>query len=222
MNELLLDFRKERTLSKKYEERRMWRENIPLKSKNCFNIGIFWSNSAIGTRQTDRLKALLPYFSEERLTKIVVPIISVNARISLRALDWFVINFAKKHKITLITINGKIFNVYNNYRSWLRYWKRDLFDAFRRGPRIYFEFKDYSYSTTPAQLNFLYWCETTAALSYADRHLSEIELDMTQRINECKYEKVKSDGKRKRSELSHAPIIKCMVYNVPVKIEFTK
>ena len=222
----LLDFRKPEPLILEDEIRRMKREKIPDENVHkTYQIGCFWCTEKLDQRQRDRLKALLPFFTTKRIEKIIVPIISVNSRISLRALDWFVINYSKKHKIALVGERAHVFNVYNDYRAWLRYWKRDLFDAFRRGPRIYFKHGEYMYSTTPAQLNFLYWCEKTGGLSYADRHLQEIETDMNIRITECRKEKARlkeAGSKRKRCELSKAPSVKCMVYRVPVTIQFTK
>jgi hypothetical protein len=222
----LLDFRVPEAQVEEDEIRRMKREKIPTGEEvKTHQIGRFWATAKLGLRQCNRLKALLPFFTNERMESIVIPIISVNSRISLRALDWFVINYSKKHKIALVGEKAHVFNVYNDYRAWLRYWRRDLFDAFRRGPRVYFEHGHYKYSTTPAQLNFLYWCEKTGGLSYCDRHLQEIESDMNHRITECRKEKsrLKKEGsKRKRCELSKAPSVKCMVYSIPVTMKFTK
>lgn len=221
----LLDFRKPEPVVEEGEIRRMKREQIPDATIPKVNrLGRFWSTEKLGQRQVDRLKALMNFFNDERVERIVIPIISINSRISLRALDWFVINYSKKHKIALIGGKAHVFNVYNDYRAWLRYWKRDLFDAFRRGPRVYFNHGEYIYSTTVAQLNFLYWYEKTGGLSYAQRHLREIETDMNLRITECRKEKAirkKAGSNRKRCELSKAPAVKCMVYRVPVTIKFS-
>jgi len=221
----LLDFRKPEALVPEDEERRMRREKIPEEGKSMavLHVGRFWATSQFSRRQVDRLKSLLSFFTDERMEKIVIPIISVNSRISLRALDWLVINYAKKHKIALVGNGLYVLSVYNEYRTWLHYWKRHTFDAFRRGPRLYFEYYGYTYSTTPAQLNFLYWCDKSGVLEYANNNLKEIETDMNRRITECRKEKArlkKAGSKRKRCELSKAPPIKCMVYRVPVTLQF--
>jgi hypothetical protein len=220
----LLDFRKESPATAEDEERRMRREQIPNRPDTpAVLIGRFWATRAITRRQTDRLQALVHFFTDERIEKIIIPIISVHSRISLRALDWLVINYSKKHKIALVGKTSYVLSVYNEYRTWLHYWKRNIFDAFRRGTRIYFSHYGYMYSTTAAQLNFLYWCEKTGVLDYANEHLEEIEADMNQRIMECRKEKaqMKEIGrKRKRCELSKAPPIKCMIYNVPITMQF--
>lgn len=224
-SDALMDLRTDKHHKPIDEIRRMGREKIPAISTavKINEIGRFWSVMELGKNKQDRLKVLLPFFHEQRLTQVVIPIISVTSRISLRALDWLVINYSKKHKIALVNNKTHLLQVYDDYRAWLRYWKRGLFDAFRRGPRIYFEHNGFHYSTTVAQLNFLYWCEKTGILHYANAHLAEIESDMNLRINECRKEKerlVKAGKKRKRCELSKTPSVKCLVYNVPVTIHF--
>lgn len=221
----MLDFRNTAPSVEIDEERRMKREMIP-DVKTCTKInkiGRFWSVEPLGANKCQRLQKLLPILTEQRMRQIIVPIISVTSRISLRALDWLVINYSKKHKIALLNKQCHLLSVYDDYRAWLSYWKRPLYDAFRRGPRIYFEQDKFYYSTTVAQLNFLYWCEQNGILDYANIHLDEIESDMNTRINECKKEKelmVQSGKKRKRCDLSKAPAIKCLIYNVPVTIHF--
>ena len=221
----MLDFRTGHEVNGEDETRRMTREKIPdmTTTSKVNEIGRFFSIDELGMGKVDRLRKLVGVFTDERMDKVVVPIISVTSRISLRALDWLVINYSKKHKIALVNDQSHLLSVYDDYRAWLRYWKRGLFDAFRRGPRVFFEHKGYVYSTTVAQLNFLYWCEKNGILHYAISHLDEIEADMNERINECKREKElmhQAGYKRKRCELSRAPTIKCLVYNVPVTIHF--
>jgi hypothetical protein len=217
----MLDFRNHEPINPEQEIRRMQREGIPRPPKEAREyMGVFWTTDNLPLRARTRLKDLLSYFSLERLEKIVVPIISMRARVSLRALDWLVINYAKKFKVTLAT-EGYILNVYHDYRARLRYWQRELFDAFRRGPRIYFDYDSLTYSTTVAQLNFLYWCESTGVLNYMALHVEEIERDMAQCITRSK--KIKQSWreqgiKRKRCELSETSPVKCQVLDVAVRL----
>src|SRR5580698_24141 len=98
----MLDFRVNEPINAEQEIRRMQREGIPKPPKESKEyIGCFWMTDNLPMRARARLKDLLGYFSAERLEKIVVPIISMRARVSLRALDWLVINYAKKFKVTL-------------------------------------------------------------------------------------------------------------------------
>jgi len=222
-NKQIIDFRKDETFDHANETRRMLREKIPKETARVMSVGKFWATKQIHRRKKDRLRALLPFFTRERIAKMVVPIISVTSKISLRALDWLVINYSKKHKVVLVNTHSHIVNVYDDYRAWLHHWKRPLFDAFRRGTRIYFEFQGYTYSTTVAQLNFLYWADRVGVLEYASHHIAELEADMNQRIAECRKEKAaiqRAGGKRKRSELSQAPLVTCLVYKVPCTMHF--
>lgn len=220
----LLDFRKPNAkYDDTFHERRKIREKIPSTFTTKIQYGVFWSVDPLPARHQERLQFLLPYFHEQRLQQIVAPLIGVTAAFSLRKVDWSVINFAKKHKITLLTPAGNLVNIYEDYRSWLKYWKRPLFDAFRRGQRVYFEMENQTYSTTVAQLNFLYFAEQTGILHFSFKNRQEIERDMIQRINFCKMEKNKriaQGEKRKRSELSQSPLVKCQIYHNPCTVTF--
>jgi hypothetical protein len=132
-----------------------------------------------------------------------------------------VITYAKRLKLAIRNRNGQLLNIYNSYLSWLRFFHRHLFDAFRRGPRIYFDMDGQRYSTTVAQLNYMYWVEHNQILNYALEHHFDIDKDMHLRLEECAEEKklLKASGsKRKRVELSKTAPIKCFIYKNKVKI----
>jgi hypothetical protein len=219
--ETTLDFRNKQP-SEEDHKKRMRREKIPCKIETVFRVGDFYTDRKLSRAKKARLQALEPFFGTDRMERVVLPIIGVNSRISMRALDWLVINYSKKHHITLVK-SSMIIGVYNDYRSCLRYWRRPLFDAFRRGARIYYDHGGHTYSTTVAQLNFLFWCEKNGILDYASRHLSDIEADQIARVSECRKEKarlIKLGHKRKRCELSKSSPVNCQVYNVPVTVHF--
>jgi len=220
------DFRKPNTNTTDIEHnRRIERENIPIKTPDIVihEVGIFWTTKPITKRQLNRLTELIPFYHTARIKNILIPIISMRCVISLRALDWFIINYSKKHKITLTNYYSHLLSVYDDYRVWLKYWRRSTFDAFRRGPRLYFSVGDISYCTTVAQLNFLYWSEKTGVLGYVAKYIHVIEKDMNERIAMCKKQKqlsIANGNKRKRSELSKSSMTHCMVYKIPITIQF--
>lgn len=72
---------------------------------------------------------------------------------SLRKLEWFVTNYAKKQHVSYTAPNGKIFTVHVAYKSSLDGYSKKLFDPFCRTERIEFQ----GLTTTIAQLNFLKW-----------------------------------------------------------------
>ena len=219
----MLDFRSRDDIEVVAEKRRLSRENIPVNANKSNCIGIFWMIEHLPERFSKRLDALSSFFTMARLECILIPIVAMRSRVSLRTLDWFVINYAKQYKVTLVSENGFALSVYNDYRSRLRYWQRDLFDPFRRGPRIFFDANNRTYSTTVAQLNFFFWCESTGVLQYLSAHLDEVERDMSAAMHRCKQIKQgwRAQGiKRKRCELAHPSLAKCQIVDVPVTFSF--
>ena len=219
-----MDLRNDSPLNPEFERKRMKRENIPDDLKGTYHIGPFiWDTPLPHKSSESRLKTLVPYFTKKRLSQTVVPIISVNARLSLRLLHYFIITYTKRYKVVINQSQGCILDIYNNYRAWLNQFKRYNFDTFRRGPRIYFKHQGFTYSTTVGQLNFLYWVESTGILKYVVDNLSAIETDMNQRLAECALEKKerKQKGlKRKRMKLSMAPAIKCFIYKNTLNVSY--
>lgn len=120
------------------------------------HVGKFTFHRNLTRRHISRLTHLDTYFDEKKLESIVLPLICMNSKISLRLLNWFVISYCKQHQV-IIQKKNTFIHIYNDYRSSLRCWKRPLFDAFRRGPRIYFTIQNTQYSTTVAQLNYIHW-----------------------------------------------------------------
>jgi len=111
--------------------------------------------------------------------KTILPILQKNSHISLRLIDWFVTNYCKKHKIVLSNDKNKFFNIYSNYRSQLKAFKKTQFDPFRRRDRIDFYYeKDVFIETTIGQLNFFRWFIENSILTYIHDNYKDIESDM--------------------------------------------
>jgi len=189
-----------------------------------YELRNFWSYESLPIRAQERLEELSShFFTPNRLRRIVVPIITITSKISLRTIDWLVINYAKTFKVVITTPDQRLIPIYDEYRRWLKFWKRSLFDAFRRGSRIMFELDDHTYTTTVAQLNFLYWCYRNYILHYALENLVNIEHHMRSRLAACKQLKMTrmlAGQKRRRSELSQVCKTKCFVYNIPFTVRF--
>jgi hypothetical protein len=216
---VLLDFRLPEPLTATQQASRLLREEIPQNPQVVERIGIFWSTTYLTPDVRARLKALLKHFHEDRTKRLLVPLISGHSYVSLRTLDWLVINFAKRHKLTVLSPeDGQLVNIYEDYRVTLRYWKRLLFDTFRRGPRLFLDMDGFTYSTTIGQLNFLYWAERKGILHFLVRNLTTIEKDMASRLAVCREEK--KCTKRKRSELALPSTTKCQVLCIPMTLTF--
>lgn len=103
--------------------------------------------------------------------------------VSLRALDWLVTNYAKKHNtaylFTEATGDTRIFNVHLEYKSQLKSFSKAMFDPFKRGPRVQFaDANGKVFETTLGQLNFFKWAIRYHVARYAEDHIEAIDADM--------------------------------------------
>ena len=147
---------------------------------------------------------------------------------SLRALDWLVINYAKKHRITyMLRLPGKapqLFDVFQEYKMCLLRYKRINFDPFRRGRRVYFQLNGNRwYETTVGQLNFIHWASIYGVLDFARANNAAIVKDHVSSL--AQHAKLKAEdevsGKgRKRKELSRRSDVDCVVYTMCTEIVF--
>lgn len=113
------------------------------------------------------------YSSRPDLQKII-PILKGEGDLSLRLIDWFVTNYAKKHHVSYL-LGGQEFIVYLNYKSQLKAFSKKLFDPFCRRERILFQCGDIeAFETTVGQLNFFRWAFEKDILSYIREHLADI------------------------------------------------
>ena len=113
------------------------------------------------------------YSSRTDLDKLI-PILQGDGDISLRLIDWFVTNYAKKHHVSYI-IAEQEFIVYLNYKSQLKAFSKKLFDPFCRRERILFQCGSHApFETTVGQLNFFRWAFEKNILDYIRTHLIDI------------------------------------------------
>jgi len=117
----------------------------------------------------------------------ILPILSGQSKLSIRVIDWFVTNFSKKKNImySLQLRNNTLtyFNVYLDYKSQLKGYKKKLFDPFCRKRRIPFYYtSDKCLITTIGQLIFFRWAIVNKVLDYVDEHFVEINKDMNETI----------------------------------------
>jgi hypothetical protein len=153
------------------------------------------------------------YKKEDNLEKIL-KIITGETKISLRIVDWFATNYAKKN-FTLYTIidkNGKEkrFKVYVDYKLKLKAYSKKNFDPFCRWDRINIPYKDGTHiETTIGQLNFFKWTLENDIIKYIEDNYQDIENDMNNRnsTSKRKEQSIKNDfamtkTRKKREELS--------------------
>ena len=100
------------------------------------------------------LKKLLEFYNTNGNLDRMLSIINGNSRISLRIVDWFATNYAKKY-YTVYDINNIRFKVYIDYKLKLKAYSKRRFDPFCRWDRIIIPYNNTSsIQTTIGQLNF--------------------------------------------------------------------
>lgn len=114
----------------------------------------------------------------------LLPILQGKSPISLRLIDYFVTNYAKKMN-TLFTLDGKHFLVHFNYKRELNAYSKRLFDPFCRRERIMFQARgEEPFMTTVGQLNFFRWFIEKRILEYITENREAIERDMNSTLKE--------------------------------------
>jgi hypothetical protein len=156
-------------------------------------------NSLNYTSQNDLLlNNLLVFYKNNNNMERMLKIITGESKISLRIVDWFSTNYAKKHFTTYNICNevsvsseinstssslssSKRFKVYVDYKLKLKAYSKKRFDPFCRWDRIsipYDDAKGTFIETTIGQLNFFKWALENKVIDYIEENYDEIEKDM--------------------------------------------
>jgi hypothetical protein len=123
------------------------------------------------------------YTTPGNLEKLL-PILQGTSIISLRLVDYFVTNYAKKMS-TSFMLGDRHFLVYFNYKRELSAYSKRLFDPFCRRERIMFQARGQEpFVTTVGQLNFFRWFFEKKILEFVEEHREEIEEDMNSTLKE--------------------------------------
>jgi hypothetical protein len=165
----------------------------------------------------------------------LVNVINGQSKISLRIIDWFVTNYAKKN-FTVYSIpaknkcstvingeeNTERFKVFHNYKLELKAYSKVRFDPFSRRERITIPYKDNTcLQTTIGQLNFFKWAIENQLLEYIEKNYDEIEVDMNARNSISKkggeFDNNKTRKKREELSISACKTIKKETVNIVVK-----
>ena len=114
----------------------------------------------------------------------LLSILQGNSEISLRLVDYFVTNYAKKMN-TSFTKENRHFLVYFNYKRELNAYSKRLFDPFCRRERIQFEARGQTpFVTTVGQLNFFRWFIEKEIYDFVLANREAIEKDMNNTLKE--------------------------------------
>ena len=168
------------------------------------------------TTQNDLLlNNLMEFYKNDDNLDKMLKIITGECKISLRIVDWFATNYAKKY-YTLYSfedIHGttKRFKVYVDYKLKLKAYSKRRFDPFCRWERISIPYKNGTFiETTIGQLNFFKWTLENKVINYIEDNYETIEKDMNTRNSTSKRKELSIDNnssnntktRKKREELS--------------------
>jgi len=163
------------------------------------------------TTQNDLLmNNLMDFYKDDDNISRMLKIITGESKISLRIVDWFATNYAKKY-YTLYNIddskgNARRFIVYVDYKLKLKAYSKKRFDPFCRWDRISIPYKNETcVETTIGQLNFFKWALENKVVDFIEEHYETIEKDMNNRNSTSKRKELVPDNsktRKKREELS--------------------
>lgn len=185
------------------------------------------------------------YSSPGNLEKLL-PILQGTSPVSLRLVDYFVTNYAKKMN-TSFPQSGRHFLIYFNYKRELNAYSKRLFDPFCRRERIMFQVRGMEpFVTTVGQLNFFRWFIEKNILEYIFENREVIEKDMnsTLKIHYSRSNTTRSTvadsttisdpsnatmttlsseskGRKKRCELTQSAMKKVNVHECDVVVSFS-
>jgi hypothetical protein len=196
------------------------------------------NNSSYSTQNDLLLKNLMNFYttnniygsynSDNNLDKML-KIITGESKISLRIVDWFATNYAKKY-YTLYTIEqsqdniSRRFKVYDDYKLKLKAYSKKRFDPFCRWDRISIPYTNGKFiETTIGQLNFFKWALENKVINYIEENYENIEKDMNSRNSTSKRKETITDNsktRKKREELSISATKSIKKEKVEIVVQF--
>jgi hypothetical protein len=196
------------------------------------------NNSNYTTQNDLLLKNLMIFYKTYDLDGIYNPnnnldkilkIITGETKISLRIVDWFATNYAKKY-YTLYVIEGtndnvtRRFKVYDDYKLKLKAYSKKRFDPFCRWDRISIPYTNGKFiETTIGQLNFFKWAIENKVVDYIEENYTDIEKDMNNRNSTSKRKETITDNsktRKKREELSISATKSIKKEKVEIVVQF--
>lgn len=174
------------------------------------------------------LNNLMDFYKNDCYLSRMLKIITGESKISLRIVDWFATNYAKKNYTLypISTTNGDIirFKVYFDYKLKLKAYSKKRFDPFCRWDRISIPYKNgTSIETTIGQLNFFKWALENKVIDYIEENYETIEKDMNNRNSTSKRKETVVDNsktRKKREELSISATKSIKKEEVEIVVQF--
>ena len=189
------------------------------------------NNSSYITQNDLLLRNLMVFYKTESNDNLdnMLKIITGESKISLRIVDWFATNYAKKF-YTLYIIEqtednvARRFKVYDDYKLKLKAYSKKRFDPFCRWDRISIPYKNGTFiETTIGQLNFFKWALENKVVDFIEENYDTIEKDMNNRNSTSKRKETIVDNsktRKKREELSVSATKSIKKEKVEIVVQF--
>ena len=140
------------------------------------------TNSNYTTQNDLMMTNLMKFYDEDNNLETMLKIINGESPISLRIIDWFATNYAKKFFTVYEVGVNRRFKVYTDYKLKLKAYSKRRFDPFCRWDRITIPYVNGTFiQTTIGQLNFFKWALENGVVAYIGGHYAAIEDDMNAR-----------------------------------------
>lgn len=168
------------------------------------DIKTSFGNDKLLSKESLLLQSLYVYYQEKDNIERMIPIVTGNAKVSLRVLDWFVTNYSKSNDVIFDLKKNREFikfNVYQDYKNKLKSYNKRFFDPFCRQNKknltnkIAFKYNDDKYIvTTIGQLNFFRWAIRNNVINYVESNLDIINSHMNKNNYNKKKYKIKKNS----------------------------
>lgn len=156
---------------------------------------LYTSYANANTQDDLLLNNLMHFYENPTHMNTIQMIVNGESKVSLRIIDWFVTNYAKKFDTEYVIrmrtgilkdlVEDCVFKVYHRYKLQLKAYSKRKFDPFCRWDRISIPCdkngEDCLMETTIGQLNFFKWAIDNKILDYIEKNYVEIEKDMNSR-----------------------------------------
>lgn len=177
-------------------------------------------SNTLNTQNNLLLSSLMDFYDNRENLNKMINIINGVSKISLRIVDWFVTNYAKKYYTVYEQTYGDEnmqtltrFKVYNDYKLKLKAYSKKRFDPFCRWDRVSIPYdNEKQMETTIGQLNFFKWAIENDIIEYIKNNYDVIENDMNKRNSTTKrrtpteeepiVQSANSKTRKRREELS--------------------
>lgn len=132
------------------------------------------------------LGSLLEFYSQPQHIEQLYKFISGEDKISLRLLEWTVINYARDEEIIIDNGITSRFYVHMGYKAALTGYHKEQFDPCCRTERINIPYMNKLLETTIGQMNFIRWAIENRVLDYIRENYTMLFNKMKQRSKTVK------------------------------------